>query len=115
MTTKLKDEQFQAGVVANLILGATIQTVTPTNSSWVALGSNLTANTIGYIEIYGGVFGEQDRVVLDLKYIASAVQSPNVNYIRATLPSNVPAGTYDLYIVKPSGRYSVKTAALTFE
>lgn len=115
MTTKLKEEQFQAGVVANLVVKATIVSVTPTDASWTPLGSNLTANTVGYIEMQGGPFSDFDKVVLDLKYIASSVQTANVNVLRAALPNTIPAGTYDVYLVKPNGRYSAKTNALTFE
>ena len=114
MTTQAWEHNFSAGVLSNAVVRPTIITVTATDNSWSPLGSNLTANTVGYIEIYGVNFGLTDLVCLDEQYIASSVVVANVNILRATLPNTVPAGSYDVYVVKSTGRYSVKTSGISY-
>lgn len=70
--------------------------------------NQLQSNTTGYIEIFGDNFTPTDKVMVGLEYIATSVTLANSRILRAELPSNIPAGTRDVYVVKENGNYAVK-------
>lgn len=74
----------------------------------------VTAGAPGYIIVNGEGFAPGTTVSIDNNYLATSVTRVNNNQLRVQLPSNIPTGTRDVYVIRPNGRFSILSNGITF-
>lgn len=75
--------------------------------------ANVISSPPGYITINGNNFVPGAQVSLNNRYPATSVVFVDSTQLIAEIPSTVPNGTYDVYIIRPSGRFTILPDGLT--
>lgn len=102
MTTKITREYL-----ANSTLTA-LPIVAPTTSNVV-----VTLSDPLQITVNGRNFAPGVLLTLNNRYFANSVRIIDSTQLIAEIPGDVPVGTYDIYLVRPSGRFSIFPDGIT--
>lgn len=111
MTTQISSDNIQSSTL--ITLGSpTITNIQVTDSSYNVLNDTAVNTLGGYIKITGTKFYNGAQVYFG-NTVATSISFVNSTTLNVQLPAAT-AGTYDLFVVNPSGKYALKKSGVTF-
>lgn len=105
----ITDEAAEAGLSGN----PGITNIIITNPSYANTANTTISTTGGYIKIYGSRFQDGCQVHVE-DTLATSVTFISANEVRSQLGPKA-AGTYNIYLTNPNGKFAIKVNGITYQ